>query len=78
MILGEGPTKEFMMQKVKIFKSIESELSGLEKEINSWLAESKVKVISMTGNIAAQAPKSSHVGSFSASDILIVILYEES
>lgn len=65
------------MQKIKIFKSIESELGALEKEINSWLAESKSKIISMTGNIAAQAPRTSHVGSFSGSDVLLIVLYEE-
>jgi hypothetical protein len=65
------------MQKVKIFKSIESELGALEKEINSWIAESKAKIISMTGNIAPQAPRTSHVGSFSGSDVLLIVLYEE-
>jgi hypothetical protein len=78
MVIEQGRTTELNMQKVKIFKSIESELGGLENEINSWMAESKVKVISVTGNIAAQAPRNSHVGSFSASDILIIIFYEES
>ena len=64
------------MQKVRIFSSIESELTSLEKEINEWIVESGAKVISMTGNIAPQSGASSHVGSFSASDILILILYE--
>ncbi len=64
------------MQKVKIFKSIESELGGMENEINKWIAENEAKIISITGNIAAQAPKTSHVGSFSASDVLVIVLYE--
>lgn len=65
------------MQKVKLFKSIESELGALESEVNRWLAESNAKIISISGNIAPQAPKSSHVGAFSASDVLLIILYDE-
>jgi hypothetical protein len=65
------------MQKVKIFKSIESELTGLEKEINRWLEESHAKILSITGNIAPQAPKGGHVGAFSASDVFIIVLYED-
>jgi hypothetical protein len=64
------------MQKVKVFKSVESELGGLETEINKWIAESGAKVISITGNIAPQSVRSSHVGSFSGSDVLVIILYE--
>ena len=68
------------MQQVRIFKSIESELVPLEKEINTWLKESGVRVVSITGNIAAQSGSpASHGGlsSFSASDVLLVILYEK-
>lgn len=64
------------MQKIKIFKSIESELGGLESEINRWIVENEARIISMTGNIAAQAPRTTHVGSFSASDVLVIVLYE--
>ena len=63
------------MTLVKIFKSIESELWTLEEEINSWVKESGAKIIDVTGNIAAQSHASSGQG-FSASDILIVVLYE--
>lgn len=65
------------MQKVRIFKSIESELVTMEKEINEWIASSGAKIISMTGNIAAQTGRGSHVGAFSASDVLVILLYEE-
>ena len=59
------------MQQVKIFKSIESELNALEDEINEWIAESKAKVINITGNIAAQSTSSGSLGdSFSGSDVL--------
>jgi hypothetical protein len=69
------------MQQVKIFKSIESELGALEKEINAWIAESKARVISVTGNIAAQSagpiPAGGGLASFSSSDVLLVVLYEK-
>ena len=67
------------MQKVKFFKSIESELNSLELEINGWLAESGVKLISVQGNIAPQTPRSHETGAgmFSASDVLVIVVYEE-
>lgn len=66
------------MQKVKLFRNIESELGNLEAEINDWISRNKVKVISLTGNIAPQ-PSSPDLatGSFSASDVLVVVLYED-
>jgi hypothetical protein len=63
------------MQRVKLFKSIESELGSLEKEINEWIAKSNAKVISITGNIAPQTGHTA-IGTFSASDVLVVIMYE--
>ena len=66
------------MQQVKIFKSIESELWNMEAEINRWIEEGNVQIISITGNIAPQTGGSvSTTGSFSASDVLIVVLYEK-
>ena len=64
------------MQQVKIFKSIESELWNMEGEINSWIKDEKAKIISVTGNIAPQTGTGT-AGSFSASDVLIVVLYEK-
>ena len=66
------------MQKIKIFKNIESEIVTLEEEINEWLSESGAKVIQMTGNIAPQTPATTGMGgsSFSSSDGLILIIYE--
>ena len=66
------------MQKIRIFKSIESELTTMENDVNDWISASGIKVISITGNISAQTPKGSHVGAFSASDVLVIILYEVS
>lgn len=67
------------MQRIKIFKSVESELSTFEQDINAWLEESGAKLISVTGNIAPQTPENSDfggAGTFSASDILIIVVYE--
>lgn len=68
------------MQQVRIFKSIESELHPLEDQINQWIKESGIKIISVTGNIAGQSPGQSTaaMSSFSASDVLVIVLYETS
>jgi hypothetical protein len=67
------------MQQVKLFKSIESELDALEHEINAWVKESGARIVSVTGNIAPQTEITNHGGqsSFSASDVLVIILYEK-
>lgn len=65
------------MQKVKFFKSIESELLSLEDEINGWLQKSGAKLISVTGNIAPQTGSNANLGSFSASDVLVIVVYED-
>lgn len=69
------------MQKIKLFKSIESELHMLEDEVNAWIEWSGAGIIWMdletlrsnrvvTGGIQ-------QVGSFSPSDVLLIVLYEE-
>ena len=66
------------MQRVKIFKSIESEIPALEEEMNDWLADSGAKVLSITGNIAPQAASTAGLGgSFSGSDVVLFVLYEK-
>lgn len=70
------------MQQVKLFKGIESEVRGLEDEINSWIRTSRARVISITGNIAPQTRRSESDanalggGGFAPSDVLLVVLYE--
>ena len=64
------------MQQIKIFKSIESELGSLEDEINEWISEQSVKIVKIFGNIAPQSPSTPGMGSFSSSDVLVVIVYE--
>ena len=64
------------MQQIKIFKSIESKLGSLEDEINEWISEQSVTIVQIFGNIAPQSPSTPGMGSFSSSDVLVVIVYE--
>ncbi len=68
------------MQQIRIFKSIESEVGELEREINGWLQESGVKVVNVFGNIAPQTVNSEALGAtgraFSPSDVFLVVVYE--
>jgi len=65
------------MHRVKIFKSIESELGDLETEINQWAEQSGAKSLQNSGNIAPQAgAETGTMNSFSGSDVLVIVLYE--
>lgn len=65
------------MQRVKIFKSVEVELGVLEAEMNAWIESSGARIISITGNIAPQSLGAAEAKSFDASDVLVIVLYEE-
>ena len=70
------------MQQVKIFKGSESDLAGLEKQINTWLAGEGVRVINMIGNIAPQSPPppekgSLNIATYPPSDVLVIIHYDK-
>ena len=62
------------MRQVKIFKSIESELWNMEKEINNW-ARNGCPDRQRDGNISPQTGGSASHG-FASSDVLIIVLYE--
>ena len=64
------------MQQVKIFKSVDTELGDMESQINSWIVGSNAKILSIHGNISPQAGKHGVQGSFSAADVLVIVLYE--
>ncbi len=71
------------MQRVKLFKGLETEVEALEQRINAWAESGGVKIIQVTGNIAAQSYNPSAKSGSSlqgnvaaASDVLIVVLYE--
>ena len=73
------PCKETLpVQRVKLFKGIESELSGLEKEINDWLEQSEARVVQIFGNIAPQTITEGKktARTFDASDLFLAVLYE--
>lgn len=65
------------MRYVKIFKSIESELWNMEQEINDWVKETGNRIVDVSGNIAPQSSGATSMGTFSASDVLIVVTYEK-
>lgn len=67
------------MQQIRIFKSIESEVGEMEREVNGWLQESGVKVLNIFGNIAPQTVMNDATSTgraFSPSDIFLVVVYE--
>ncbi|MCC9607022.1 hypothetical protein LOC68_14930 [Blastopirellula sp. JC732] len=71
------------MQQIKIFMSVENEVSQTEAEVNAWLRESGVRVLQIFGNIAPQtAPLGDPPGNssgplrFPPSDVILVVLYE--
>lgn len=70
------------MHQVKMFKGSESDLGGLEKQINTWLAGENVRVINMSGNIAPQSPPppdkgALNISAYPPSDVLVIIQYEK-
>ena len=71
------------MQRVKLFKGLETEVEALEQQINVWVESEGAKIIQVTGNIATQSynPAAKSGSSLqsnvaAASDVLIVVLYE--
>ncbi|MFG0332916.1 MAG: hypothetical protein ACF8TS_06090 [Maioricimonas sp. JB049] len=69
------------MRQVKLFKSVEAEVSALESQINDWIRESGVNVVRIQGNIAPQSESASGGSSksmtrYAPSDILIIVEYE--
>jgi hypothetical protein len=65
------------MQQVKIFKSVDTEIPDMERQINRWMRKSGAQVLSITGNLTSQtAASSGTMNSFAASDVLLIVLYE--
>ncbi len=66
-----------VVQQVKLFKSVDTELVELERQINRWMRKSGARVLSINGNLAAQSGNSGGpLNSFSAGDVLIIVHYE--
>ena len=71
------------MHQIKIFKGIESETALLEKQVNAWLAGEAVRVVSISGNIAAQSQPADDPGGtiranpWPPSDLVVIVHYEK-
>lgn len=77
------------MQQIKLFVGREDHTGELETEVNSWIVESGVSILSITGNIAPQSVMPSkdagsnlsasgtHTRRFAPSDILVIVTYEK-
>lgn len=66
-----------MIQQLKIFKSVDTELPELEREINRWMRKSGAKILSVTGNLSNQhVSGSGPMNSFAGGDVIVIVLYE--
>ena len=77
------------MQQIKLFVGREDHTADLEAEVNTWIAESGVNVLSIAGNIAPQSVLPSkeggtnlsttgtHTRRFAPSDILVLVTFEK-
>lgn len=66
-----------LMRQIKIFKSIETEVTSLSDEVNAWIRENQANVVRVSGNIAPQSERSDGSGTrFPPSDVLILVEYE--
>jgi hypothetical protein len=68
------------MQQVKLFKTVEAEISALEADVNRWIRDSGADVISITANIAPQSGANNSMGDrggFASSDVLLVVFYDD-
>ena len=65
------------MQQIKIFKSVDTEISEMERSINRWMRKSGARVLSINGNLTSSGASSGGpLSSFAAGDILIIVHYE--
>jgi hypothetical protein len=72
------------MRLVKVFKGVENDIATLEGEVNAWIRQTGVWVVSVTGNIAPQSIQPGAKGNvglsqsvFAPSDVILIVLYEE-
>ena len=65
------------MQQVKLFKSVDTELPEMERQINRWMRKSGARILSIDSNMTAQdGTKDGPLNSFAAGDVLVIVLYE--
>ena len=72
------------MHQIKIFKSLESDVSALERQVNNWLESESVKVVNMFGNMSPQSSGGQDGGDayisgspYAPSDVFLVVVYEK-
>lgn len=70
------------VDQVKLFKGLESATHELEAEINAWLRDSDVEVVSISGNIAPQTLNLGNTSkdtgrAFAPSDLFIIVQYRK-
>ena len=72
------------MQRVKLFKGLETEVEALEQQINAWAESEGAKILQINGTIATQSYNpTANAGSSlqgnvaTPSDVLITVLYEK-
>jgi hypothetical protein len=71
------------MHQIKLFKGVENDLPGLEKQVNDWLAASGVKVVQIIGNLAPQEDETRPDDTgmvhslYVPANVLLVVLYEK-
>lgn len=65
------------MQQVKLFKSVDTEIAEMEKQINRFIRKNNIRVLSINSNLASSpTANSGPMSSFAAGDILVTLLYE--
>ena len=65
------------MQQIKIFKSTDTELDDMEKQINRFIRKNDVRVLSISGNhSAASSASSGPMNTFAGGDVTVIMLYE--
>jgi hypothetical protein len=65
------------MRQIKIFKSVETEVTTLSGEVNDWIRSNRINVVRVSGNIAPQSERPEASGTrFPPSDVLILVEYE--
>jgi hypothetical protein len=64
------------MRQLKIFKSVDTELPELERQINRWMRKSGATIVSVTGNLTAQSSSGGPLNSFAGGDVLVIVVYD--
>ena len=65
------------VQQVKIFKSVDTELEDLEKQINRFIRKNNVRVLSISGNHSASMDTGGGpMNTFSGGDVTVIMLFE--